>query len=218
VSLGERAEGERLGPEIVDGVGLRLVPDGHRVRDGIIGAEPLELGRFETNALGLQLLGQRYGVREQDLGAILHPRPVDVVAGDHAAGARHVLHDDGRIAGNVAGEMLADGAAVEIVAAARIRPHQDRDGLALVEIGAALGRAGRGAECRRQRGVSAEARGCVVEHGRPPMDASSSPQHFSFQRFTRVGPVQAAAGAANRVSAGSDAAAQSIGPHRANAA
>ena len=39
--------------------------------------------------------------------------------------------------------MFADDAAVEIVAAAGLRPHQDRDGLALVEFGDGLRRGGR---------------------------------------------------------------------------
>src|SRR4029453_13206180 len=102
------------------------------------GTEPLEFGRFEAHALRLQPLGEWDRVREQDLGAVLRSRTVEMVARDDTAGTRHVLHDDGRVAGNVAGEMLADDAAVEGVAAAWLRPPQDRDGLALVEFGDTL--------------------------------------------------------------------------------
>src|SRR5262245_1322848 len=116
------------------------------MRDGDEGPEPLEFGRFEAHALRLQPLSKWDGVREQDLGAVLWSRTVEMVARDDAAGARHVLHDDGRVAGNVAGEMLADGTAVEVVAPARLRPHQDRNGLARVEFGDALRGSGLGAD------------------------------------------------------------------------
>src|SRR5262249_22662227 len=132
MTLAERADDERLGLENVNRVHLRAVPDRHRVRDGVEGTEPLEFARFETHAFRLQSLGKWDRVREQNLGAVLRSRTLDMVARDAAAGTRHVLHDDGRVAGNVAGEMLADDAAVEVVAAAWLRPHKDRDGLALV--------------------------------------------------------------------------------------
>src|SRR5262245_66016588 len=116
------------------------------MRDGDEGTEPLEFGRFEAHALRLQPLGEWDGVREQDLGAVLWSWTIEMVARDDAAGARHVLHDDGRVAGNVAGEMLADDAAIEVIAAARLRPHQDRNGLARVEFGDTLRVDGRGAD------------------------------------------------------------------------
>jgi hypothetical protein len=111
MTLAERADDERLSLENVNRVHLRAVPDRHRMRDGVEGTEPLEFGRFETHALRLQPLGEWDRVREQDLGAVLRSRTVEMVARDDTAGTRHVLHDDGRVAGNVAGEMLADDAA-----------------------------------------------------------------------------------------------------------
>src|SRR5262245_22848460 len=116
------------------------------MRDGDEGTEPLEFGRFEAHALRLQPLGEWDGVREQDLGAVLWSWTIEMVARDDPAGARHVFHDDGRVAGNVAGEMLADDTAVEVVAAARLRPHQDRNGLARVEFGDTLRGGGPGAD------------------------------------------------------------------------
>jgi hypothetical protein len=66
--------------------------------------------------------------------------------------------------------MLADHAAIEIVAAARVGPHQDRDGLALVELGDALRRAGRsesGGPCQCDRCDDDHA--LEVRHVDPPV-------------------------------------------------
>ena len=90
-----------------------------------------------------------------------------MVAGGDAARARHVLDDDRRVAGDVRGEMLGEDAAVEIVAAAGAGADQDRDGLALVEIGDALLRRGRA----RDHGCSQSSenkRARNQRHGLPP--------------------------------------------------
>ena len=64
-------------------------------------------------------------------GATLNSQLVD----DHAAGARHVLHHDGRLARNVLAQILGEGAGIGVVAAARRGADQHADGLALVEVG-----------------------------------------------------------------------------------
>src|SRR5215203_4038102 len=79
-------------------------------------------------------------MREQNLAAVLRPGTVDVIAGDHAAGARHVLDDDRWIARNVPAQMLGNRAAIEVIAAAGTCTHQNRNGSALVESSAVLSR------------------------------------------------------------------------------
>jgi hypothetical protein len=60
-----------------------------------------------------------------------------------------MLHDNVRIAWDVLAQHFADGAAVEVVAAAWAGAHQDHEVLALVEIGDALLRRSRACEDKR---------------------------------------------------------------------
>jgi hypothetical protein len=87
------------------------------------------------------------------------------VRDDDAASARHMFDDDLRMAWNVTDEVLRDGPAVQIEAAARSRAHDDRDGLVLVEVGSSLGgsrrRGGDGGNC----GNDGDARARHVRHG-----------------------------------------------------
>ena len=66
----------------------------------------------------------------------------DVQAGLGAARARHVAHDDRRIAGNVPRKMPRDRAGIDVVAAADIVADDEVDGLAGVEILRGRGRRG----------------------------------------------------------------------------
>src|SRR5437016_5870642 len=67
---------------------------------------------------------------DAECGAVARRDLVDVIRGLEAAGARHVLRDDGRLAGNVLAEMARDQPAVEVVAAAGGIADRDRDDLA----------------------------------------------------------------------------------------
>ena len=64
------------------------------------------------------------------LGALLEHE----IGGGHAAGGRHVLHDDGRIAGNVLAEMARRGARLQVVSAADAGADNEGDLLAGIEI------------------------------------------------------------------------------------
>jgi hypothetical protein len=64
---------------------------------------------------------------------------VNVVSGLQSAGARHVLHDDAGLAGNVIGEMAREQTRILVIAAARAETDHDADGLAFVELGRGLG-------------------------------------------------------------------------------
>ena len=78
---------------------------------------------------------------------------IDVIGGDHRAGALHVAHDDGRIAGDVLAEMARHQPRIGVGAAAGIEARDEIDRLAAVEIGDVVG-AGRqrtGRDCAAQR-------------------------------------------------------------------
>src|SRR5215469_12443032 len=72
---------------------------------------------------------------EPDRGAVLGGDALQIEHGPNTAGARHVLHHDVRIAGNVRGEIRREGERVGGVAAARPGAEDPVDLLALVEIG-----------------------------------------------------------------------------------
>ena len=58
---------------------------------------------------------------------------VNVVHRDHRPGARHVLHDDLGIAGNVFRHIAGEHAGPAIIKAARRQTHDNADALAFVE-------------------------------------------------------------------------------------
>ena len=83
-------------------------------------------------------------------GAVLGRHRVEEVRGFQAAGARHVLHDDIGLAGNVASDVARERAGVEVIAAARRIAEYEVDVPAGVELGGALSMR-RGADTQRQR-------------------------------------------------------------------
>ena len=72
--------------------------------------------------------------RQRNDGAVLGRDVVDMACGAQAAGARHVLHHDARLPGNVLAEIVRDHARVEIEAAAGRVAGDQRHRLALVEV------------------------------------------------------------------------------------
>ena len=62
---------------------------------------------------------------------------IHLVASPRAAGARHVLHHDHRVAGNVPIHMPRNGARIDVEAAAGCIADYKIDGLAGVEVGGA---------------------------------------------------------------------------------
>ena len=72
------------------------------------------------------------------ISPVLRRARVQVIGGGEPAGAGHVLHDDGRIAGDVFAEVARDIAGVEIEAAAAGGRDDDPDLLAPVELGDGL--------------------------------------------------------------------------------
>ena len=93
----------------------------------IVGEPDLvDLGRRER-------FGDQARIERGDDGAVLGRVGVEIAHRRHAGRARHVLHDDVRIARDVAAEMARQQARILVVAAAgRIADHE-RDRLAFVE-------------------------------------------------------------------------------------
>jgi hypothetical protein len=87
-----------------------------------------------ADAAAEQRLDHRAHEQPADHRAVLRRDVVDVGRGDVAGRARHVAHDDARIAWKVPAEVARDGAGIEIVAAARRGRGDDGDGLATVEL------------------------------------------------------------------------------------
>ena len=98
--------------------------------------------------------GMMPAIEVPSFGAIV----LDVLRGLGAAGARHVLDHDGRLAGDVAAEMARHRARVDVVAAARSAADDHLDGLAGVVVGGGKRGAGQRSAGRDQVAASAEAR------------------------------------------------------------
>ncbi len=68
-----------------------------------------------------------------NIGAVLRGCRINVVGRAHAAGSRHVLHDDVRVARDMIAHVAREQAGIEIIAAAGAETDHDVDRLALVE-------------------------------------------------------------------------------------
>ena len=77
--------------------------------------------------------------RHADHRAVAPRDIVEVIGHDQAGRARHVAHDDRRIAGNVPGHVIGDQPRRHVVAAAGRGADQDFDGLAAIEVSDGLG-------------------------------------------------------------------------------
>jgi hypothetical protein len=116
------------------------------------GAEILVLPGVEFDALLAQHLAQHGGAVEMPHGqAVGLRRLVEVIHHDDAARPGHVIHDDGRVAGDVLAHVTADDASVGVEAAPRGKPDDETYRLALVVVGLSLGGAARGRERNRER-------------------------------------------------------------------
>ena len=97
--------------------------------------EPAELARIE--ARGGKAVERGVGharMHHADDGAVLRRVVVEVVRRAQAPRARHVLHRDARLPGNVRGEIRRKSIRVTRITAARIRAHDERHRPALVEL------------------------------------------------------------------------------------
>src|SRR6266850_493831 len=101
-----------------EGLDLRGLPREHDVDERIGAADPAELGGLEANALRSKLLVERNGGRADGKHrAILGRDAVDGVDRQEAAGARLVLGDDVRLAGNMLPDMAGDDPRPDVIGA-----------------------------------------------------------------------------------------------------
>src|SRR5438128_12508706 len=106
----------------LEGVGHRLrlggVPERGRADLGREAAEPVESRRREQGVLVAEKWIERYAALDQaDDEPILGSDVEQPVGRLQAAAARHVLYQDGRLAGNMAAQIGGEGPGVEIIAA-----------------------------------------------------------------------------------------------------
>ena len=104
--------------------------------------DPRQPGRIEARAGRTGERPERCVARNDAEAAVLRGDIEDVARGGVAAGSRHVLRDDARSAGQMTADMPADGAAPEIIAAARPEADDHRHRLRGKGIAARLRRTG----------------------------------------------------------------------------
>ena len=151
----------------------RRVPGENEAGFAVEISQPVELLELEAHAARIAQLGEQHAtLDERDDGAVLRGAVVDLIGGDEAAGGRHVLHDDGRMAGDEAAEMPRRQSCQQVVAAADPRAGNEGDLFAGIErrLGCARGcRTRQRNECRRNEarrggGVSVEPASRVCFH------------------------------------------------------
>ena len=121
---------EQVGP----GLGRRGVPGGARAVGAVHAAEPVELQRVEARALGAEQRRERHArMDEPDGGAVLRRLRIEIVGGEEPARARHALHDEVGLAGDVVAHVRGQEPRIFGVAAGDAGADQDADLLALVE-------------------------------------------------------------------------------------
>ena len=121
---------------ILEGARLRGLEGRADAGRDIGAAEILELGRLEArlHALVEQRADDHPGKDHADGQAILRRARIEVVGEVDAAGARHVLDHDRRLARDVLGNMPRQRPRVDVVAAAGIAADDHGDGLLGVEV------------------------------------------------------------------------------------
>ena len=158
-----RAERDFVAQRIGEGHGLAGVPDHGDTGRLRHAADPVELRRLVAHLRIVELGLQRDALRHRgDDAAVARRHRVEMVGGEHAAGARHVDGDHARRAWNVPADVLRDRAGIDVVRAAGRIADDHADGLAGVERCDVL-RRGRGAA----RGENGDCNRCDSFQGVP---------------------------------------------------
>src|SRR5205823_6575820 len=143
-----------------------------------------ELPRVELDALLAEDLTEEQPADEVAEGeAVGLGDLVEIVGGDQASRAGHVLDDDRRVARNVPRQMPGDRARVGVEASSRREAHDDADGLALVE--GLLGPGGRGG-CQEDETGGQDHQPCHVDG---PSAGAARRRSLSLARHTRSGVI-----------------------------
>jgi hypothetical protein len=163
-------------------------------------ADPIELARIVARLFRVQQRFERHAaVESRELGAVLRHGVGKAIHQDEAAGARHVLDHNRRIARNVPAQDAGQRAGVEVVAATGGEADADGDGLAAIEIGACILRGrlrwGRGYGRGKDDPIAVLSQ-TAARHDRCPSTRIPDPSRLSHQRTIRKisgGNTQAAA-------------------------
>ena len=166
------ADRDRFLLRVVDGAHAAFRPGDHDVVDVHHVADPVELAHVELDAgLPERLVGRRRLAEHREHGAVLGRDLVEPVGGAAAAGARHVLCDHRRLAGDVLAEITREEFAIDVVAAARAIADDQAHGLAAIEVGDVVG-------------CADAPRGADSQHGRK---RCKSPKHHKPPITVRAG-------------------------------
>jgi hypothetical protein len=127
----------RLG--IVERMRGHAVPDVHHLGLAIGAAEPVDLDGIKARSGGRKKRRRRHAVeRGTDHAAIERPVVVERVGHGETAGARLVLHDDARRAGNVRCHVAREQPRIDVVARADADADHDPQRLAAKESGSII--------------------------------------------------------------------------------
>ncbi len=97
--------------------------------------DPTKFGPVEFGfRAGDELFEIERRIERHDGQTVRFDQIVKIIRRDHTAGARHVLHDHRRVAGNMFADILCHQARPLIVAAARRRTDNHFEGFALIDI------------------------------------------------------------------------------------
>ena len=176
-------------------------PDQHHGGLDARRAEPVELPRIEPRLRRAeQRLERRIVLHEADHRAVALGGGIEIIGRGEPAGARHVAHDDGRMAGNVRADMAGNRPRQGVVAAGRAGGDDQRHRAAAVEIGDRIGRRRRQAKpCQpageqrkhgrllrhRRRPMITPCNGCCMS-SLPPRSRSPPPRRAPRSRSTRA--------------------------------
>ena len=165
------ADRKRALLRVVDGAHADFGPGDHDVVDRHHVADPVEIAHVELDAgLAERLVGRRCLAEHGEDGAVLRRDLVEPVRGAAAAGARHVLRDHGRLAGNLLAEEAREQLGIDVVAAAGTIADDQPHGLAAIELGdvVRLRRCAGGADSQHSR------KGCKgPKHHKPPITVTA---------------------------------------------
>ena len=114
-----RAHHDLLAPDILEHLRGRGVPHVHDLRLAIGAAEPIELHRIEAHTGRLQQRRGRHAIEgSAHHRAVERAGVVERVGHGEAAGAGLILHDDGRLAWDMRGQVARQQPRIDVVARA----------------------------------------------------------------------------------------------------
>ena len=175
------AHQDRVGFEVIDARRRRGVPDPGHLRLLQRRADPAKIRQieFDVAAVGRKQLQPRLerhvAGRHADHGAVALGDIVEIIGDDQPGGARHVLDDDGGIAGDVPAVVIGQRAGGDVVAAGRRAGDRKLDGLAAIKVCDGFARAPLSATAARSKTSANAEMSCARHAAASASEASSRP-------------------------------------------